>query len=104
MKIIKTITHPKTNRLKTNITMIEAGDKLFEEAVKCSLFANAEALYFYSEDADYWLTLEEAVEDAENHLEYIYSGSYSRDRAEHLRTSAQERGAESYGASRLYGE
>lgn len=123
MKIIKTIVHPKAKTLTVDIIKLEKGDEVFQECLEndkahvertlrfnpnldLSEFMNdeTEALYYFDVNGDYLTSLEDTVKDAQEHLEYIYSGEAARDRAEHHRTSQQERGAEGYGESKLYGQ
>jgi hypothetical protein len=88
LEIIGTIWHPKCEELSHDIIKI---------------VENGKTHYYFDEDGDWYNDSwcdnpeEDCMKDAEENLQYHYSGAYAKDRAEHARISRQESQAERYG-------
>jgi hypothetical protein len=77
---LQTISHPNCEELKVTIfqAMGEAKESL-------------NGKFYCDEDGDWWDTLSEAIEDANDWLNYRYSGEYARDSAQHFAYARSER-------------
>ena len=77
--------------------------KIYKEEIKGKILFYVTGYYAGGLYEEWWNTLEEAEVDAMSTLKKVLSGEADREYTEYMRTANQERGAESYGTSRLYG-